>query len=72
MTQDKVQAKENLNSKKPEENGNGGKVGKIVNIVINTVLIISIIFAAICTYVSFCRTSCTCSYLQIRLIMYLY
>ena len=57
MTQDKVQAKENLNSKKPAENENGGKVGKIVNIVINTVLIISIVFAAICTYVSFVNTS---------------
>ena len=57
MTQDKVQMKENLNSKNPAENEKDGKVGKIVNIVINTILIISIIFAAICTYVSFVNTS---------------
>lgn len=56
MTQDKAQMQETNNTTSAEK-PQGSKVNKIVNVVINTVLIISIIFAAICTYVSFVNTS---------------
>lgn len=56
MTQDKAQMQETNNTTSAEK-PQGSKVNKIINVVINTVLIISIIFAAICTYVSFVNTS---------------
>lgn len=56
MTQDKAQMQETNNTTSAEK-PQGSKVNKVINVVINTVLIISIIFAAICTYVSFVNTS---------------
>lgn len=49
-----------MTNKKPQKTNSepkGNKVNKILNTVINVVLVVSIIFAAICTYVSFVNTS---------------
>ena len=54
MTKEKDQMQNQTNS---AENSGGGKATKIINVIINVVLVVSIIFAAICTYVSFVNTS---------------
>lgn len=57
MTKEKAPIQENPNSKIAMDQPSEGKVNKILNVVINVVLVISIVFAAICTYVSFVNTS---------------
>ena len=57
MTKEKFPMQENPNTTSSADKSSENKVSKILNIVINVVLVISIIFAAICTYVSFVNTS---------------
>lgn len=57
MTKEKFPMHENPNTTSSADKSSENNASKILNIVINVVLVISIIFAAICTYVSFVNTS---------------
>lgn len=56
MTTNKSPMKEQP-SKAKEAKSQNGRASRVLNVIINVVLIVSIVFAAICTYVSFVNTS---------------